>query len=271
MKVSELFEDIYVPDGITPRKSSSGEIVWSLADKKVLSDPELTNRMRKMFPLLVGNLNVIVLDTFFDVYDDSVYDVSGFALEGSTLHTLFKEYHSLDVLLNARKLLQKNMVNVILTENVADQWVPLSPWMIVHRCCHALLNGGSWFSNLAESLFPMVQALDLAYYGPNDVNDEGTCRSFVSDYLLTFLKFIDIRSFNEGNIKRDGEVVIECMVQHAKYGHLKMKELPPVWNTEKIIPEYRHEAQQLLEQANKLFSEQCETLWGTRKGSVVIL
>lgn len=95
----------------------------------------------------------------------------------------------------------REAINFIMLDNEGDDKVGLTPWILVHRFAHAIVNGNT---DVIPRLISVVNLYKK--YLP---------------YLLTF------RSARKNLITRDGEWVIEMVTQYIVKGHIEISNWRP--------------------------------------------
>lgn len=104
-----------------------------------------------------------------------------------------------------------NGINFIMLDNEGDEKVGLTPWILVHRFAHAILNGPA----------------------AREFNNHA--RAVVSLYKPLLPKILTFRSARNDAVIRDGEWIVEMVTQYIIKGRIEISDWQPVQAKEIVI------------------------------------
>jgi hypothetical protein len=200
-------------------KRSSG---WDPSSRKMLANPSYINKLKSSW-------NKSEID--FDVYLFKTPEVSKF----KDLY-IRKDFITPDFLQNEMKLdipINPQNITIIFTNNIGDEKVPFTPWIMAHRLGHAIYRKTDELSELRSTLdfcFESVAALygiDFRRLHPKRLDK---LRIKLSNILGNF------RSARMNKIKRVGEFWFELIAEYILKGEIKLnKNLPSTIKFERMM------------------------------------
>jgi hypothetical protein len=127
----------------------------------------------------------------------------------------------------------KDAITIIFTNNVGDERVMASGWILAHRFGHTVARGNSnsakeWdeFSNELRTV--IQDLLDQVYDVQVSIKDAESDRIL----KLAAQQLGTMKSARDNNLRNWGEFAYELLAQYLLTGHIKFKELPEqfLWN-----------------------------------------
>jgi hypothetical protein len=270
MKLLNVFEDMHIKGDwdAKPRKDGFDNTVWTYKDKQVVQDTALKAKMIRLFPRFHKDLNIVFLSLPFDVRDE--YTKPEHFIY-STVGRVMRDEGMEDVADEIQSVMNPDAINIILTNNTASQWIPLSPWMVMHRCVHAVMMPQAvTLTSFYAPLIHIIQGINVGYWGTEHKMEKQQLFQAMFDMLLHVQPFVDITSFKNNNISREGEIIMEMFVHFLRYGRIKFL-YPDAYRDRPLIRENLPEMKKLFEQSGQQFSRQCNKLWNESKGQLFIL
>jgi hypothetical protein len=133
----------------------------------------------------------------------------------------------------------EDTINVIFTNNSADERVPMTPWIMVHRFAHAVRKDGATEEQYAykeahNHLISQVRNIFEAY-GKNDFNperrgysdsDRAKSRKDQLAMMYMFKHMATFKSAREDNLRDWFEIINELIAQYIITGGIKFNPLP---------------------------------------------
>lgn len=127
----------------------------------------------------------------------------------------------------------KDAITIIFTNNVGDERVMASGWILAHRFGHTLARGNSksaeeW-EEFSKELRTVIQdLLDQVYDVQVSIKDAESDRIL----KLAAQQLGTMKSARDSNLRNWGEFAFELLAQYLLTGHIKFKELPEqfLWN-----------------------------------------
>lgn len=170
-------------------------------------------------------------------------------------------------------------VLVIHTNNVADNHVPMTPWIVAHRTAHMYYDHFT-DEHFQEWTASMVQAVDELYYGPDDINSYETALEFAYDVMMDdfehnnmgrLMSRMTTMKSGRNQTQRDvAEMFFEMMAQHIVTGKMTLGPFPKLDGDRPIIatPERTIELHDALEAD---FNKRMKTVILQSYGAILII
>lgn len=175
---------------------SENEGSYGSGDLRAMQSPVWLKKVRAHFAKCPQKINVYLYNAPGNRYAGSI--ASGYG-EGRIAARNIPDFEQkLGIKLPDR---DRDAINFIMLDNEGDERVGLTPWILVHRFAHGIVNGNI-------DIIPRLTSAVLGYkkYLP---------------HLLTF------RSARKNLITRDGEWVIEIVTQYIVKGHIEISDWRP--------------------------------------------
>lgn len=172
-------------------------------------------------------------------------------------------------------------ITAILVENEGSERLPLTPWILAHRICHAVMEGGTARSQALRSP-------DLALAHTILIDDFNEAMRRVRTYLGAVDEFADLtlgmggltsegvkdiarlvgtmRSARTGNLANGGEFLVEMMAQVMIQGRVTLK-APPFNDRDGYAPAL----QRRLDKVASQLTHTIEGMFGDCVGKIVLL
>lgn len=118
-------------------------------------------------------------------------------------------------------------INIAITNNHGDGFTIFTPWMIIHRCVHAILSHVE-ICYLYQRIVGYTEKYLSFDFQENNVE------MFVNS-------FVGIRSFRKKLLFNNGEIIIELITKYIICGHIPLDENSQYYSKIKLYVEYIEE------------------------------
>jgi hypothetical protein len=200
MRYAELFEapigDIAKIDTDKPRGRSWG--TFDDIDRRLINHPKMDAKLRTLFEKAPVKIDLVFIQN----------KPSEFSGLGDKIKSFLRK-NGVTV--------DPNAITIVLTENDAgDGRIPMTPWIIGHRLCHAILDS---FDEEKHALEQRAANIVKSYLGYDSL---GGYHSKIWDELGTF------GAARDGKVRGINEFVVESMVQYLSRGKITYNVVEPL-------------------------------------------
>jgi hypothetical protein len=123
--------------------------------------------------------------------------------------------------------LRDDACNILYTNNVGDQWMPMTGWVAAHRFAHVIKRLPE-FQEMQRYIFGVLKRILVAVYGKQEPHRYDFERQ--ADYNRMMTKFVSqigtFRSARENKIRNEYEFIYELVAQYMITGSVKFNPLP---------------------------------------------
>jgi hypothetical protein len=206
MRAREIFEAPLGDFGTLGDQENAGS--YTAGDLRAMKSPKWLKKVTANFAKCPQKINVYLYNAPGNRYPHFTNSTASGFEEGRVKDEYIPQ---LEQTIGARIPPDPNGINFIMLDNEGDEKVGLTPWILVHRFAHAILNGPA-----ARQFTDHAQAV-------------------VSLYKPLLPKILTFRSARNNAVVRDGEWVVEMVTQYIIKGRIEIADWQPVSASQIVI------------------------------------
>jgi hypothetical protein len=165
--------------------------------------------------------------------------------------------HNFHFVLDSRRLLQKGeepfapklmprTITIVLTQNVSQDQIPLTPWILAHRIGHAFQAGTGASQRVEQQVFDVlgeiIQTSVPAFLADTCFNFTGSTGICLNDKNWDVIaNFLDTRCARQHRIINPLDIFAECVASYIIRGSVKLRQPEVVKVFRDNAYDFRHE------------------------------